>query len=154
MKIAIGADHRGYMLKGELAQALTSLGHEVEDVGTHSEESCDYPLFSRAVAERVAESSADLGIIICHSGVGSSMAANKVAGVRAALCHDLEGAELSRLHNDANVLVLGARETDATLAKSMVERWLQTEFEGGRHARRVGQMQQIEENNINNERTC
>lgn len=144
MKVVIGADHAGYALKQHLVQFLKGEGHEVDDVGTHSEESTDYPPISAAVGRAVAEGAADRGLMLGGSGQGEQIAANKVRGVRAALCNDLYTARMSRLHNDANVLTIGARVVGVGLAEEIVTLWLETPFEGGRHERRVGQISEIE----------
>jgi ribose 5-phosphate isomerase B len=139
MKITIGSDHRGVNVKSRIRNYLTSHGHDVHDCGTHSEESCDYPDIAHAVAARVAGGQAERGILVCGSGIGVCMAANKTAAVRAALCHDVAAAKLSRQHNDANVLCLSADRLEAKPAAltAIVEAWLDTGFEGGRHQRRV-----------------
>ncbi len=140
MKIAIGSDHRGFDAKERVVALLRQLNHEVVDLGTGSRDSCDYPDFSFAVARTVAGHEADRGVLLCGSGVGVSITANKVAGVRAALCHDELTAEMSRRHNDANVLCLPADLIGDALMKRMVEVWLATDFEGGRHSRRVNKI--------------
>ena len=137
MKIAIGSDHRGFGLKKILTAYLEKKGHVVVDMGTHSEDSCDYPEFALKVARSVAAKKSDRGILICNSGIGMAMAANTVAGVRAANCFNLSTARYSREHNDANVLVFGAAFVTTALAKRMAGIWLSTSFAGGRHARRV-----------------
>ena len=144
MKISIGADHAGYELKQHLVATLKDLGHEVDDLGTHSEESVDYPPICAAVGRAVAKGDADRGIVLGGSGQGEQIAANKVNGVRAALCHDLFTARLSRSHNDANVLSMGGRIVAPGLADEIVTVWLETEFDGGRHTRRVEQLAEIE----------
>jgi ribose 5-phosphate isomerase B len=144
MRIAIGADHAGFGLKQHLIATLRRLGHDVDDRGTHSEEAIDYPPISAEVARRVADGHADRGVIVGGSGQGEQMAANKVAGVRAALCNDLYTARLSRAHNDANVLTMGGRIVAPALADEIVALWLATAFEGGRHQRRVDQIGEIE----------
>ena len=144
MRIAIGADHAGYRLKEELKSFLNEAGHEVEDLGAHSEEGVDYPPICAAVGRMVRDGKADRGIVLGGSGQGEQIAANKVHLVRAALCNDLYTARMSRQHNDANVLSLGARIVAPALAREIVELWLTTEFEGGRHERRVNQIQKIE----------
>jgi ribose 5-phosphate isomerase B len=143
--IAIAADHAGYHLKEELKPFLRGLGHDWKDFGTNSTESVDYPDFAEQVARAVAEGLCPRGIVICGTGVGSAIAANKVAGVRAGLCHEPFSARHARLHNDANVLALGARVIGAGLAKDIVAAWLDAPFEGGRHARRVEKIRHIEE---------
>jgi ribose 5-phosphate isomerase B len=137
MRIAIGADHAGFGLKETVKRLLVDLGHEVEDVGTDSDASVDYPDFARQVGERVASGTADRGVLVCGTGIGMAMAANKLAGVRAAPVTDLETARLSRAHNDANVLALGARTTPAERALDLVRTFLDTPFDGGRHQRRL-----------------
>jgi len=137
VKIIIGSDHAGYALKKAVVQFLKDNHVEVEDIGTDSEEPVDYPDYGYRAAERVSDGSYEKGILICGSGIGMSIVANKVPGIRAALCMTPEQAEFSRSHNDANILVLAGRFTDEQTAKESVRRWLNTEFEGGRHARRV-----------------
>lgn len=144
MRIAIGSDHAGFQLKEHLKQVLKEDGHEVDDLGTHSEESVDYPPICAAVGRAVAGGVAERGIVLGGSGQGEQIAANKVVGVRAALCNDLYTARLAREHNDANVLSLGGRVVGEGLADEIVRLWLATPFEGGRHARRVGQITEIE----------
>jgi ribose 5-phosphate isomerase B len=140
MRVAIGADHAGYLLKEHLKQTLAKLGHDVEDFGTHSEESVDYPPICMAVGHAVVAGRADRGIVLGGSGQGEQIAANKVAGVRAALCNDLFTARLSREHNDANVLSMGGRIVAFGLADEILELWLNTAFAGGRHQRRLDQI--------------
>jgi len=144
MRIAIGSDHAGFRLKEHLKQVLKEDGHEVDDLGTHSEESVDYPPICAAVGRAVAGGGAERGIVLGGSGQGEQMAANKVRGVRAALCNDLYTARLSREHNDANVLSMGGRIVGEGLADEIVRLWLATPFDGGRHARRVAQIADIE----------
>ncbi|MBA7492737.1 Ribose-5-phosphate isomerase B [subsurface metagenome] len=146
MKAAIGADHAGYELKEEIKNLLKKKGIDYCDFGTHSSQNVedDYPDYAIKVAEAVAQGTYERGILICGAGVGMGMAANKVPGVRAAPCYDTLTAHLARQHNDSNVLTLGARITDKELAKKIVEEWLKTEFEGGRHERRVEKITQIE----------
>ena len=145
MKIAIGADHQGFRLKRVLTEHLKKKGHDIIDFGTFSKESCDYPVYSHKVAEAVSKKKAHYGIFICKTGIGSAMALNKTRGVRAALVHNLKGAKLSRLHNNANVLVLGADFVNVDDAKKIATTWLKTAFEGGRHSRRVNQIGKIEQ---------
>lgn len=145
MKIAIGADHAGYDLKVHLVGELERLGHEVLDLGTHSTESVDYPPICAAVGRAVVDGTAERGIVLGGSGQGEQIAANKVDGVRAALCNDLFTARLSREHNDANVLSMGGRIVATGLATEILELWLATPFEGGRHERRVAQIAEIEQ---------
>lgn len=143
MKIAIGADHGGYNLKEELKSHIASIGHKFVDYGTHSTDSCDYPRFAFKVAKAVSEKKADVGILICKSGNGMSMVANKLPDVRAAICFDKDVAALSRQHNNANILVLGSEHLFDE-PESIVSAWLSTPFEGGRHKRRVNQITAIE----------
>jgi ribose 5-phosphate isomerase B len=144
VKVAIGADHAGLELKSHLVQELERLGHEAVDHGTNSEEAVDYPPICAAVGRSVAAGEAERGIVLGGSGQGEQMAANKVRGVRAALCNDLYTARLSREHNDANVLAMGGRIVADGLATEILELWLTTGFEGGRHQRRVDQITDIE----------
>jgi ribose 5-phosphate isomerase B len=148
MRIAIGADHAGYVLKQHLIGVLEGGGHEVIDLGTDSEESVDYPPICAGVAKKVVDGKAERGIVLGGSGQGEQLAANKVIGARAALCNDLYTAEYSRLHNDANVLSMGARVVGVGLAEAILAKWLETEFEGGRHQRRVDQLAAIERGEI------
>lgn len=143
MKIAIASDHAGFGLKEKIKNFLKELGYEYEDFGTDTEESVDYPDYALKVAESVVKE-CDRGILICGSGIGMSMSANKVPGIRAALCSNTEMARLSREHNDANVLTMGARMIDEARAKEIVNVWLKTEFLGERHLRRVNKMTDIE----------
>ena len=144
MRIAIGADHAGFALKQHIVATLRRLGHDVDDRGTDNEQSVDYPPICADVARRVADRRADRGIVIGGSGQGEQMAANKVRGIRAALCNDLYTARMSREHNDANVLAMGGRVVASGLADEIVALWLSTPFEGGRHQRRVDQIMEIE----------
>jgi len=144
MRIAVGADHAGFPLKEDLKGFLVTEGHEVVDFGTDSVEPVDYPAFCAAAARAVATGEADRGIVMGGSGQGEQIVANKIHGIRAALCHDLYVARLSRAHNDANVLGLGARVIAPDLAREIVKVWLATPFEGGRHERRVEQIAAIE----------
>ena len=144
MKIAIGCDHGGYALKEELLTWLNENGFEYEDMGCFSTASVDYPEYGEKVARSVASGKCDRGIVICTTGIGISIAANKVKGIRCAHCADPLSAEMTRRHNDANVLALGAGIVGPNLAKRMVDVFLHTEFEGGRHARRVQQLDSIE----------
>jgi ribose 5-phosphate isomerase B len=137
MKIAVGSDHRGFEVKRRILSVLEKLGHEVVDVGPQSTESVDYPDFAFLVADAVAQHKAERGILICGTGIGMCIAANKVRGIRAAPCHDSITAEMSRRHNDANVLCLSADLLGEELIERMVRIWLETPFEGGRHSRRV-----------------
>ena len=144
MRIAIGSDHRGFEAKRRLLNTLNELKHAVTDLGTASADSCDYPDFAYAVAKQVSSGEADRGILICGTSLGMCIAANKVRGVRAASCQDLITAEMSRRHNDANVLCLSSDLLGEELMDQMVRNWLATPFEGGRHARRVEKIAQIE----------
>jgi ribose 5-phosphate isomerase B len=144
MRIAIGADHAGFTLKEHLKETLQKLGHQVDDHGTNSEASVDYPPICAAVGRTVVEGRADRGIVLGGSGQGEQIAANKVRGVRAALCNDLFTARLSRQHNDANVLSMGGRIVAFGLADEILALWLNTPFEGGRHVSRLKQIAEIE----------
>lgn len=144
MRIAIGSDHAGYHLKAELADALRQDGYDVDDFGTHSTESCDYPDTAKAVAEAVSQGRCDLGVLICGTGIGVSIAANKVPGVRAAVCSETFSARMARAHNDANVICLGARVVGPGLALDIVRAFLSSQFEGGRHQRRVEKLKAME----------
>lgn len=143
--IGIGSDHGGYALKEYIKQHLDELGLAYKDYGTDSEDSCDYPVFAEAVARAVAGGEVTQGILICGTGIGISIAANKVRGIRAALCGDCYSAEYTRRHNDANILAMGARVTGSGLACKIVDTFLSTEFEGGRHAKRVALISDIED---------
>ena len=144
LHIVIGSDHAGFDLKAHLISFLRSDGHTVDDLGTHSTESCDYPPICAAVGRAVRDGKATFGIVLGGSGQGEQLAANKVHGVRAALCNCLYTAKMARLHNDANVLSMGARVVGLGLAEEIVRTFLATEFEGGRHQRRVEQLHEIE----------
>ena len=144
MKIALGCDHGGYELKEHIKGVLEKLGHTYEDFGCHSKESCDYPDFGAAAARAVAEGRCDRGLVFCTTGIGISIAANKVKGIRCALCSDSLSAEMTRRHNDANIIAMGAGIVGPNLARRMVEVFLNTEFEGGRHARRVALLDSIQ----------
>ena len=144
MKIAIGSDHAGYQLKEEIKSLLEEKGLFYQDMGTDSEESVDYPDFAEKVAKGVAENNFDKGILICGTGIGMSIAANKVNGVRAALCHNVFSAKATRNHNDSNVLTMGSRVVAKGLAREIVKAWLGEEFDGGRHQRRVDKINDIE----------
>ena len=143
MVIAIACDHRGLDLKGTIITKLQSKGMEVLDLGTYSEESADYPVYGKMCGEAVVSGKAEKGIVICGSGIGISIAANKVKGVRCALCTDARMAEMSRKHNDANMLALGGQFTDHNVAAEIVDIWLDTEFEGGRHKRRTDMIDEM-----------
>ncbi len=144
MRIALGADHAGFPLKEKIKQWLIEQGVQVEDKGTLSSESVDYPDFARKVGEEVAAKKADRGILVCGTGIGMAISANKVPGVRAANAHTVFEAQMSREHNDANVLTLGARTTSDDEAHSILDAWLRTKFAGGRHQRRLDKISQIE----------
>ncbi|HEY4313863.1 MAG TPA: ribose 5-phosphate isomerase B [Pirellulales bacterium] len=144
MKIAIGSDHRGYVVKENIVQLLKRMEHEVVDCGTHDAASVDYPDIASVVARHVSNHDVERGILICGTGIGMCIAANKFPGVRAAPCHDDLSAEMSRRHNDLNLLCLSADMLGEKLIDRMVEIWLRTEFEGGRHARRVEKIAQLE----------
>ena len=142
--IAIGSDHGGFALKQEIMKHLEERKLEYIDFGTYSSDSCDYPQYGAAVGRAVASGSCERGILICGTGIGISISANKIHGVRAALCGDCFSAEMTRRHNDANIVALGARVVGPGLALKIVDTFLDTEFEGGRHARRVEQMMALE----------
>ena len=142
--IALGCDHGGFDLKLALVDYLRSKGLAVRDFGAHGRESVDYPDYGKEVSRSVALGEAERGVLVCTSGIGMSIIANKFPNVRAALVHDIEGARSSREHNDANILVLGGAKTDALLARQIIETWLATPFSGGRHQRRVDKIRQIE----------
>ncbi len=144
MIIGIGSDHGGFRLKEKIAAHLTEAGHDVRDYGTHSTDSCDYPQIALPLAKDVAGQNLERGILICGTGIGIGIAANKVPGVRAALCHDVFSARASREHNNANVLTMGERIVGEGLALLIVDEWLAADFAGGRHARRVDELTAIE----------
>ena len=144
MKIAMGCDHGGFELKEKIRKELMEKGHEIVDCGTYSLESCDYPVFGEAAARAVASGECERGIVICTTGIGISIAANKVKGIRCAHCADALEATLCRQHNNANMIAIGAGFTGSKLASAMVDAFLATEFEGGRHARRVALMDAIQ----------
>ena len=144
MRIAIGSDHRGFPIRSKVIELLGQLGHEVDDVGAFSAEPVDYPDIAALVAEKVSHGDAERGILMCGSGLGMCIAANKFRGVRAAPCHDDLTAEMSRRHNDTNILCLSADLLGERLIDRMVELWLSTSFEGGRHARRIEKIVELE----------
>ena len=144
MKVSLGCDHAGFLLKEVVMSCLQQAGHEVMDEGTDSDASCDWPDFGERVAARVASGEAERGIAICGTGIGMSITANKLPGVRAALCNDLYTARYSRLHNDANVLTMGARVIGPGMAEEIVRVWMETPFEGGRHPRRLDKLAEVE----------
>lgn len=145
MKIAMGNDHGGTELKWAIKEYLESKGHEIVNYGTDTNESCDYPVYGRKVAEVVAAGEADCGILICGTGVGISIAANKVKGIRAAVCSDCATARLVKQHNNANILAFGARIVGVELAKDICDAYLNAEFEGDRHIRRISMIHEIEQ---------
>ncbi|HID79192.1 MAG TPA: ribose 5-phosphate isomerase B [Aquifex aeolicus] len=147
-KIAIGADHAGFKLKEFVKKLLREKGLEVVDVGTYNEERCHYPEYAKRVAKMVSQGEVYRGILICGSGIGMSIVANKFKGVRAALCHNIYSAKFSRLHNDSNILCLGGRVTGEDLTREIVEVWLSTPFEGGRHFQRLQFIEEIERENF------
>lgn len=144
MKIVLGSDHAGYGLKEAVKEHLSSQGWDVIDCGTDSEESVDYPDFAEKVARAICDGVCEKGILICGTGIGISIAANKLPGIRAAVCHDLFTAQASREHNDANILAMGARVLEPSLALEMVDLWLETPFSGGRHQRRIDKISALE----------
>ncbi len=144
MKIVIGSDHAGFELKEAVKTKLESEGYEVLDVGTYSAESVDYPKFGHAVGKAVASGEAERGIAICGTGIGISIAANKVPGIRAGVCHNEWTAEMTKAHNDANVLCFGARVVDQDTAFAMVDKWLGTEFMGDKHLRRINEIEDLD----------
>lgn len=141
LRIAIGSDHGGYEYKEQIVSHLKEKGYECVDVGTYSTDSCDYPVIARAVTTKITTGEADRGILICGTGIGMSIVANKVKGIRAALCGDTFSARASRAHNNSNVLCLGERVIGMNLAMDIVDIWLESKFEGGRHQRRVDMME-------------
>jgi ribose 5-phosphate isomerase B len=143
-KVVLGSDHAGLALKEHLKRFLVELGCRVEDVGTYTSERCDYPDYAAAAARRVAAGEFERGVLVCGTGVGVSLAANKVRGIRAAVCESEYVAEMARRHNDANLLCLGARVIGTGVAEALVRRFLETEFEGGRHAQRVDKIMALE----------
>ena len=147
MRIAVGADHAGFALKERVREYLESKGFEVEDLGPATLQPVDYPDYAEKVAASVAAKKADFGVLMCGTGLGVAIAANKVPGIRAATCNDTLSAYFARAHNDANVLTMGGRLTDEATARKIVDIWLSTEFEGGRHARRVEKIGIIDEKN-------
>jgi ribose 5-phosphate isomerase B len=144
LRIAVGSDHRGFTVRAKLIDLLRKLGHEVDDVGAFSSDAVDYPDIAALVAEKISHQEADRGILICGTGLGMCIAANKFAGVRAAPCHDDLTAEMSRRHNDANILCLSADLLGERILDRMIETWLGTPFEGGRHARRLEKITSLE----------
>ena len=153
MKVAFGADHAGFELKEHLVETARGLGYEVLDLGTNSADSVDYADYAVAVAEVVLDGSADLGVVLCSNGVGISITANKVPGIRCALCHTSWGAARARQHTNANMLALGAWETGRAVADDILQAFLTNEFEGGRHERRVAKLMKVERQGIGAERS-
>jgi ribose 5-phosphate isomerase B len=137
LKVAIGCDHGGFGLKDIVKSVLKELGHEIDDLGCDSSESVDYPNFAQAVSALVIEGKCDRGILVCGTGIGMSMAANRIPGIRAALCNEMFSARMSREHNDANILCIGARVIGPGLAEEIIRTWMTTDFAGGRHQRRI-----------------
>ncbi len=148
MKIALGCDHGGFQLMQEIKKHLEKRGYEYEDFGTYSEERCDYPVFGAAAAHAVADGKCALGIVICTTGIGITISANKVKGIRCGLCCDSFSAEMTRRHNDANMLAIGAGVVGKNLALKIVDTFLDTPFDGGRHAARLGLIEDIENNKL------
>lgn len=148
MKIAIGSDHIGYPLKQKVIQHLIDLGHEIDDVGTYNEERCNYPVFGQQVALRIQDGRAEKGILICGTGVGISLAANKMKGIRAVVCSEPYTAQLSRQHNNTNIVAFGARVVGDAVAIQIVDAFLSSEFEGGRHQTRIDMLDEIEKGKI------
>ncbi len=144
MQIAIGSDHAGFKMKEDVKKWLLDEGYQVKDFGTDSEDSVDYPDFAEKTAKNVAEGDSDLGILICGTGIGMAISANKVKGIRAARCHDSYSARMARAHNNSNILTFGSRVIGIELAKDIVKTYLTTEYSGGRHQRRVGKIDNIE----------
>ncbi|WP_199754392.1 ribose 5-phosphate isomerase B [Brachyspira aalborgi] len=144
MKIAIASDHTGVELKSEIIKYLKELGHEVSDFGTNSAESIDYPIYGKKVSEEISKGNYDGGVLICGTGIGISLAANKVKGIRAAVCSEPYSAKLSKQHNNSNIIAFGARVVGVDLAKMIVKEWIEAKFEGGRHLKRVELISKIE----------
>lgn len=144
MKIAIASDHTGIELKSEIIKYLVELGYTVDDFGTNSKESTDYPIYGKKVAEEIAKGKYDGGVLICGTGIGISLAANKVKGIRAAVCSEPYSAKLSKQHNNSNIIAFGARVVGIDLAKMIVKEWIEAKFEGGRHAKRIDLISKIE----------
>mgnify|MGYP000850266204 FL=1 len=144
MKVAIGSDHAGYKLKEEIKSILDEMSIEYQDYGCKTEDPCDYPDIAAPVARAVSSGEADRGILVCGTGIGMSIAANKIRGIRASLCHDVFSAKMTREHNNSNVLTIGARVIDSELALEIVKTWLSTEYQGGRHARRLAKISLLE----------
>ena len=147
MRVSIGSDHRGVTLKSKLIQFLQGLGHEVSDEGPNNDDSVDYPDYAASVGRQVAEGGCDRGVLVCGTGIGMSISANKVSGVRAALCHDEVSATKSREHNNSNVICLAADSLESDQAQQLLRLWLETPFEGGRHNRRVKKINNLDSSN-------
>ncbi|KZE38433.1 ribose-5-phosphate isomerase [Bhargavaea cecembensis] len=145
MKVAISSDHGGNRLRAEIINLMSEMGIEYEDFGPKDDGSVDYPDFAKPVAQRVADGEFDRGIVICGTGIGMSIAANKVKGIRCALCHDVFSAKATRGHNDSNVLAMGERVVGPGLAREIARTWLEGEFEGGRHERRIEKLKELEQ---------
>ena len=145
MRISIGSDHAGFLLKNQITQHLKELGHDVQDFGTYTSESCDYPDYAYAAAKAVVDGETERAIVICYTGIGVSIVANKVKGIRCSLVGSVEDAILTREHNDSNCLALSAKNTPVLLAKEIIDAWLITEFTGGRHLNRINKIKVIEE---------
>lgn len=143
-KIVIASDHAGFVLKERLKLFLLKKGYEVKDLGTYSKERCHYPIFAYSLAKEVSEGRFNQGVLVCKSGIGNSIVANRLTGVRAALCYNVKAARLSREHNDSNILVLGSGFVNTALAKRILSIWLNTQFQGGRHRRRLNLLKKIE----------
>lgn len=144
MKIVIASDHGGYDLKELIKENLTNKGYDINDLGTYSKDSVDYPEYGKKAAETVAKGEADKGIVVCGTGIGISISANKVKGIRCALCSDVYSAKMARAHNNSNMIALGGRVIGVDLALEIINAWLETEFDGGRHLRRVNKIMEIE----------
>ena len=144
MKIAVACDHGGFRLKNVLVEYLKDTGYEVEDFGTYTEDSCDYPDFASKAAKAVASGSCDKGVVVCGTGIGVSITANKVDGIRCSLCHDVFSAKATRQHNDSNMLAMGQRVIGEGLALEILHAWLESEYEGGRHEARIQKMMALE----------
>ena len=143
-RIVFGSDHAGFALKNKLMKLFSEEGYSVTEVGTYSEESCDYPIFAEKACREVLDGNADLVVLVCGTGVGMSIAANKIKGIRAACCSDIFSAKFTRLHNDANALCIGARVLGEGLAYELVKIFVETDYEGGKHARRVAMLSDLE----------
>jgi len=144
MKLAVASDHAGFDLKEKIKRLLESESHTVEDLGCYTTESCDYPDYARKLCRALTDGRIERGVLVCGTGLGMSYTANRYKGIRAALCTNAEMAEMSRAHNDANVLVLGARVTETDLARDILKAWMDTPFDGGRHLRRINKIDELE----------